>query len=31
MNIFKDSFKSVADYRKVVLLMFLGKNDADFL
>ena len=28
---FKDMFESVPDYRKIVLLMFLIKNDVDLL
>ena len=28
---FKDLFESIADYRKIVLLMFLFKNDVNFL
>ena len=30
-NYSKDMFESVADYRKIVLLLFLIKNDKDFL
>ena len=30
-NYFKDKFESIPDYRKIVLLMFLIKNDYDFL
>ena len=30
-NYFKDIFESIPDYRKIVLLIFLNKNDEDFL
>ena len=30
-NYCTDSFESILDYRKIVLLMFLIKNDVDFL
>ena len=30
-NYFKDLFKSIPEYRKIVLLMFLIKNDRDLL
>ena len=30
-NSFKDLFESIPDYRKIVLLMFLIKNDNDLL
>ena len=30
-NYFKDMFESIPDYKKLVLLMFLIKNDANFL
>ena len=30
-NFFKDMFESIPDYRKRVLLIFLFKNDNDFL
>ena len=30
-NYFKDLFESILDYKKVVLLMFLIKNDFNFL
>ena len=30
-NYFKDIFESIPDYRKIVLLMFLIKNDKDLL
>ena len=30
-NYFEDLFQSLPDYRKIVLLMFLIKNDTDFL
>ena len=30
-NYFKDMFKSFPDYRKIVLLIFLIKNDSDLL
>ena len=29
-NYFKDLFESIEDYRKIVLLIFLIKNDKDF-
>ena len=31
INYFKDLFESIPDYRKIVLLMFLIKNDNDLL
>ena len=31
VNYFKDLFESIPDYKKVVLLMFLIKNDVNFL
>ena len=31
VNCFKDLFESIPDYRKIVLLMFLVKNDVNFL
>ena len=31
VNIFKDLLKSIPDFRKVVLLLFLIKNDVDLL
>ena len=31
VNYFKDLFESVPDYKKIVLLMFLIKNDVIFL
>ena len=31
VNYFKDLFESIPDYKKIVLLMFLLKNDVDFL
>ena len=30
-NYFKDMFESIRDYRKIVLLLFLIKNDSDLL
>ena len=30
-NYFKDLFESITDYKKVVLLLFLIKNDNKFL
>ena len=30
-NYFQDIFESIPDYRKIVLLIFLIKNDEDFL
>ena len=30
-NYFKDSFESIPDYRKIVFLLFLIKNDKDLL
>ena len=30
-NYFIDLFESIPDYKKIVLLMFLIKNDVDFL
>ena len=31
VNFFKDLFQSIADYKKIVLLMFLIKTDVNFL
>ena len=31
VNYFKDIFESIPDYKKIVLLMFLIKNDVNFL
>ena len=31
VNSFQDSFESIPDYKKIVLLMFLIKNDVNFL
>ena len=31
INYFKDLFESIPDYKKIVLLMFLIKNDVNFL
>ena len=31
VNYFKDLFESIPDYRKIALLMFLIKNDVNFL
>ena len=31
VNYFKDKFESIPDYKKIVLLMFLIKNDVNFL
>ena len=31
INYFRDLFESITDYRKIVLLMFLIKNDNDLL
>ena len=31
VNYFKDLFESKPDYKKIVLLMFLIKNDVNFL
>ena len=31
VNYFKDFFESIPDYKKIVLLMFLIKNDVNFL
>ena len=31
VNYFKDLFKSIPIYRKIVLIMFLIENDIDFL
>ena len=31
VNYFKDLFESIPDYEKIVLLMFLIKNDVKFL
>ena len=30
VNYFKDLFESIPDYKKIVLLMFLIKNDVNF-
>ena len=30
-NYFKDSFESIPDYKKIVLLKFLTENDDDML
>ena len=30
VNYFKDLFESIPDYKKIVLIMFLIKNDYDF-
>ena len=30
-NYFKDLFESIPDYKKIVLLMFIIKNDVNFL
>ena len=30
-NYFKDLFESIPDYRKIVFLLFLNKNDKDIL
>ena len=30
VNFFKDLFESIPDYKKIVLLMFLIKNDVNF-
>ena len=30
-NYFKDIFKSITDYRKIVLLIFLIQNDKNFI
>ena len=30
-NYFEDMFESTLDYRKIVLLIFLNKNDNDFI
>ena len=30
-NYFKDLFESIPDYRKIVFLLFLNKNDKDLL
>ena len=31
INYFKELFESIPDYKKIVLLMFLNKNDVIFL
>ena len=31
INYFEDLFESLPDYKKIVLLMFLNKNDVNFL
>ena len=31
VNYFTDLFESISDYKKIVLLMFLIRNDANFL
>ena len=31
VNFFTDLFESIPDYKKIVLIMFLIKNDFDFL
>ena len=31
VNYFKDLFESIPDYKEIVLLMFLIKNDVNFL
>ena len=31
VNYFKELFESIPEYKKIVLLMFLIKNDVDFL
>ena len=31
VNYFKELFESIADYKKIVLLMFIIKNDVNFL
>ena len=31
LNFFKDFFESIPDYRKIVLILFLIKNDKNFL
>ena len=31
VNYFRDLFESIPDYKKIVLLMFLIKNDVNFL
>ena len=31
INYFKDLFESIPDYKKIVLLLFLIKNDVNFL
>ena len=31
INYFRELFESISDFRKVILLMFLVKNDADLL
>ena len=31
VNYFRDLFESIAEYKKIVLLMFLIKNDVNFL
>ena len=30
-NFFEELLESIPDYRKIVLLLFLNKNDVDFL
>ena len=31
VNYFKDLFESISEYKQIVLLMFLKKNDVNFL
>ena len=31
VNFFKDIFESIPDYKEIVLLLFLIKNDVNFL
>ena len=31
VNFFEDIFESIANYKKIVLIMFLNKNDVNFL
>ena len=31
VNYFKDLFESIPDYKKIVLLMFLNKNNVNFI
>ena len=31
INYFKDMFESIEDYRKIVLLLFLIRNDSDLV